>query len=90
MGQPKVVAGKELVGPLDLSDEIYREYEVLGTGLVYRISDPKRLYYRIGGSTHRVVDSNGVVHCVAYPASLNGTPVVLRWCPVDQKHEVAF
>lgn len=81
MSQPQVVAGKELVGPLDLSDEAYREYEVLGTGLTYRISDPISLWYRDGGSTHRVLDSTGVVHCVAYPASLKGIPVVLRWQP---------
>jgi hypothetical protein len=30
----------------------------------YRIDNPKKLYYRDGGSTHRVLDSEGVVHCV--------------------------
>lgn len=90
MSQAPVVNGKELVGPLDLADEVYREYEVLGTGLVYRISDPVSLWYRNGGSTHRILDSSGVVHCVAFPASLNGTPVVLRWVPRKPEQAVTF
>lgn len=74
MTQPQNVAGKELVGPLDLTDEEYREYEF--SGRVYRIASPKALYYRIGGTTHRVVDAYGVTHCVPSPG-VEGC--VLRW-----------
>jgi len=65
----------------DLSDEIYREY-VLPAG-VYRIEDPKTLYWRSGGSTHRVVDSFGIVHCVPCNCAI-------RWMPRDRTKPVAF
>lgn len=75
MSQPQNVAGKELVGPLDLSDEHWREYD--WNGRVYRIDSPTGLFYRIGGTTHRVVDVNGITHCV--PAPTADQSVVLRW-----------
>lgn len=65
-----------LQGPKDLTCEIYREYDY-PSGRVYRISDPVALYYRDGGSTHRVVDSKGVVHCVTF--GKYAEDVVLRW-----------
>ena len=68
-----------LVGPKDLTVEYYREYDFLdpnGNARVYRITDPVAFYYREGGSTHRVVDQEGVVHCVPAPG-VNGC--VLRW-----------
>lgn len=68
-------AGKELVGPLSLTDEEYREYDF--GGRLYRIDKPVALYYRVGGSTHRVVDSQGVTHCVPAPTTENAC--VLRW-----------
>ncbi len=77
--QPPVVAGKELVGPLPLGDEEWREYEFLVNGdqlRVYRIDNPKELYYRIGGTTHRVVDSEGITHCIPIPGAFG---CVLRW-----------
>lgn len=74
MSQPQNVAGKELVGPLDLTDEEYREYDFAGR--LYKIVAPKALYYRIGGTTHRVVDAHGVTHCVPAPG-VDGC--VLRW-----------
>jgi len=40
MTQPKNVAGKELVGPLDLRDEHWREYD--WNGRVYRIDSHLR------------------------------------------------
>jgi hypothetical protein len=58
----------------DLTAEQWREYDF--GGRVYRIEKPSALYLRDGGSTHRVVDGAGVVHCVPAPG-LNGC--VLRW-----------
>ncbi len=80
MTQPTEIAGKELVGPLSLKDEHWREYEFLVEGddqlRVYRIEKPVALYYRIGGTTHRVVDEDGVTHCVPTVGYLG---CVLRW-----------
>lgn len=57
-----------------LRDEQYREYDF--GGRVYRINKPKDVYFRIGGTTHRVVDSVGIVHCVPAPG-ISGC--ILRW-----------
>lgn len=70
---------KGLVGPNYLSTEYYREYDFVdvdGRSRTYRISDPVAVYYRLGGTTHRVIDEDGVVHCVPAPGQ-NGC--VLRW-----------
>lgn len=58
--------------------EVYREYDF--SGRVYRISDPVGLYYRAGGTTHRIVDKNGVTHCVPAPGV---NDCVLRWVSKD-------
>ena len=58
----------------DISTELWREYDF--GGRVYRIDFPKTLYYRTGGTTHRVVDSKGVAHCVPVPGAYG---CVLRW-----------
>ena len=63
------------IGPLDLRDEEYREYDF--GGRVYRIDNPVELYYREGGFTHRVVDANGIAHCVPAPGGRD--KCVLRW-----------
>lgn len=68
----------------DLTAEIWREYEHGGT--VYRIDNPVRLFYRPGGTTHRVQDAAGVVHC--HPAPGNGC--ALRWMPRDTSNPVQF
>lgn len=65
---------EQLLGPFDITAEAYREYAFDGT--VYRIDNPKALYYRKAGSTHRILDGNGVVHCVPFG---KGTGSVLRW-----------
>lgn len=67
-----------LVGPNDLTIESYREYEFgqPPNRVVYRINDPVAYYWREGGSTHRVVQADGVVHCVPAPG-FNGC--VVRW-----------
>jgi hypothetical protein len=69
----------------DLTVEKWREYDF--GGRVYRIESPKTLYFRPGGTTHRVVDSAGVVHCVPAPGTVG---CVLRWESVDQTKPVTF
>lgn len=59
-----------------LDDEAWREYDFIGR--IYRIGSPQELWFRNGGTTHRVVDSLGIVHCVPAPG-VNGC--VLRWQP---------
>lgn len=49
--------------------EKWREYD-WGTR-VYRINDPICIYYHEGGTTHRVVDLNGVVHLVPAPGHMD-------------------
>lgn len=69
-----------LEGPKDLTVEEYREYDFLdheGRPRTYRIVDPVAFYYRLnGGTTHRVVDKDGLVHCVPAPGQCG---CVLRW-----------
>jgi hypothetical protein len=75
-----------------ISDEMWREYEFGGT--VYRIDHPRTLF--VGNTTHRVVDDNGVVHCVPAPGvhRVQGTDniasCVLRWHTRPGAHPVAF
>jgi hypothetical protein len=68
-----------------LTDEKYREYDF--GGRVYRIDNPQELYMRAGGTTHRIVDINGVVHCVPAPGHVG---CVLRWEVKDGHKRVAF
>lgn len=85
-----VVAGaqtSQVVGPLSLMDEEWREYE-FPSGRVYRIWGPVALYYRSGGSTHRVEDKFGVIHCIAAPTAESG--MVLRWQPKAGAEKVSF
>ena len=63
-----------LIGPKDLTVEEWREYDF--DDRVYRIESPVAFYYRPGGTTHRVITADGVVHCVPAPG-VNGC--VLRW-----------
>lgn len=65
--------------------EIWREYDF--GGRVYRIENPVDLYFRPGGETHRVVDSEGVVHCVPAPG-IHGC--VLRWKKPKRRKPVDF
>lgn len=76
---------EEALNERDISCEEYREYEFGGT--TYRVCKPLRLFYRSGGSTHRVLDSEGVVHCVPAPGVKD---CVLRWMPKDRSKPVAF
>ncbi len=54
--------------------EDWREYDF--NGRVYRIEKPVSVQLRVGGTTHRVVDSEGIVHCVPAPGVGD---CVLRW-----------
>ena len=58
----------------DITCEMWREY--LFPQAKYRIDNPVKLFLREGGTTHRVLDSNGVVHCLPAPG-FNGC--ALRW-----------
>lgn len=58
----------------DISSEAWREYDF--GGRIYRIEQPMDLYMRPGGTTHRVVDDKGIVHCVPAPGYLG---CALRW-----------
>ena len=71
----------------DLSDEASRTY-LFASGRKYTILEPKTLYTRPGGTTHRVVDAAGVVHCVAFPGPNGDT--VLTWSPRSNNKPVAF
>lgn len=70
----------------DLTCESWREYDMPGRVEPYRIYSPVKLYTRPGGTTHRIVDINGKIHCIPFPG--NGT--VLRWMPKDPENPAAF
>jgi hypothetical protein len=77
----------------DISKELWREYEWVyfiderPYTQTYRIKEPKKLFYRLGGTTHRVVDSWGIVHCIPVPGQLG---CVLRWKNLDPEKPVNF
>lgn len=64
--------------PKDLTQEQWREYDF--SGRIYRIDAPQQLF--IGTTTHRVLDGNGVVHCVPAPGEKG---CALRWQPKDRQ-----
>ena len=64
MSDPKMIT-VDLVGIED-----YREYDFVdanGIERVYRIDYPMKLEFKKGASTHRITDTNGVVHVVPAP-----------------------
>lgn len=69
----------------DISKERWREYD--WGGRIYRINAPRQLFLRPGGSTHRVVDNLGIVHCVP---SVGVMGCVLRWENKDHNKPVNF
>ena len=71
----------------DLSDELTRTYH-FADGSTYVISEPKILYTRPGGTTHRVLDAKGIVHCVAFPGPSGST--VVSWVPRISSDPVKF
>lgn len=71
--------------PMDLSTEAWREYDF--GGRVYRIENPVTLYSRSGGTTHRVVTADNIIHCVPAPG-VSGC--VLRWSVKAGAPSVSF
>jgi hypothetical protein len=69
----------------DLRAEEWREYDF--GGRVYRIDNPVTLFLRAGGSTHRVLDTAGMVHCLPAPGHHG---CALRWKPRDTTKPVQF
>lgn len=65
--------------------EIWREYDF--GSRIYRIVGPTGLWFRPDGSTHRVLDSLGVVHLV--PAS-GHQGCVVRWQKGEGREPVDF
>ena len=65
---PLVSADKPKLSQHILEDYIYREYEWIEPEtkevIVYRIDRPTTLFTTLKGKTHRVVDSDGIVHLV--------------------------
>lgn len=77
----------------DISHELWREYQwvwrendICCCGS-YRIKNPKLLFIRPNGTTHRIVDSDGVVHCVP---SVGVMGCVLKWKNPDGTPPVNF
>jgi hypothetical protein len=70
-------------GSKDLSKELWREYQF--GAVTYRIVAPVRLW--TGKTTHRVLDADGVVHCVPAVGEYN---CVLRWQPRNAAEPVQF
>jgi hypothetical protein len=67
----------------DLKSEHWREYDF--GGRVYRIENPAALV--VGTTTHRVIGSDSVVHCVPAPGQHG---CVLRWYPRDVSAPIQF
>jgi len=73
----------------DISDEATRYY-TFGTGpnrYTHTVIQPRTLVFRAGGSTHRVIDADGVVHCVPAPGH---HACVLTWVPKDPENPIQF
>ena len=70
----------DLVGPLPLTDEEWRAYTwkdpMTGQEVTWEISHPQALYYRKGGSTHRVVNEKGETFVLPAPGYYG---CVLSW-----------
>lgn len=79
----------------NLSKEQSRTYSipVLDNGKItdireYKIDNPIKLFTREGGTTHRVQDETGQVHCVPAPSPKSG--VTFTWIPKDKLLPVQF
>jgi len=71
----------------DVSCEQWREYDWNTRRTPYRIEGPQKLFLRRGGTTHRVLDSEGIIHCVPAPGNVG---CVLRWKSRDGEPPVKF
>ena len=74
-----------MLNEYDISTEVWREYD--WGGRIYRINNPVKLFIRPGGTTHRVVDTDGIAHCIP---SVGVMGCVLRWENKDSKKPVNF
>lgn len=83
-----------------IDEEIWREYEWdeirqdkngklhrTGERITYRINRPTLLFIRPGGTTHRVVDFDGVAHCVPAVGLLG---CIIRWANPKDSDPVNF
>jgi len=74
----------------DISCERWREYsfgEDEDTLRVVTIMTPQKLFISASGSTHRVLNSDGVITCVPAPGR---NLCVLSWLAKDSDKPVAF
>lgn len=69
-----MVTAKEMKKYNLTGTEEWREYDF--GGRIYRIEKPTELQFYDGSTTHRVIDSEGIVHCVPTPGTQG---CVLRW-----------
>jgi len=81
--EKNVIKSRELK-EYDISKELWREYDWVinetGQRTVVRINKPQKLFLYSGCTTHRVVDSEGIVHCLP---SVGLMGCVLRWFNSD-------
>lgn len=75
----------------NISKELYRLYEwtdpISGKQILHRIDGPITLFYESGHTTHRILDSTGVIHCI--PA-VGYFGCVLYWKNIDENNPVNF
>jgi len=69
----------------DLTGELWREYDF--GGRVYRIDKPQAFFWALGHTCHRVLDLEGIIHCVPAPG-VSGC--VLRWKSRKKNSPVGF
>lgn len=69
----------------ELKSEVWREYDF--GGRIYRIEYPRDLFISEKGTTHRIVDHSGIVHCCPAPGHMG---CVLRWEPKNADNPVEF
>ena len=75
----------------DISKEMWREYKwvdpITGNFCSHRIENPKSLFYEKGHTTHRIVDSFNVAHCI--PA-VGYFGCIVFWKNIDESKPVNF
>lgn len=74
----------------DLRKEKEREYEftdIHGNVIVYKIDSPVKLVLSNSGTSHRIVDSKGIIHLVPSPSKYG---CILRWTPRNKEEPIQF
>ena len=69
----------------DITCELWREYDFQGR--IYRIEKPLKLFTHNNSTTHRVLDTHGIVHCIPAPGILG---CAIRWQSSDPKKSCTF